>query len=311
MPRQAQKKHFITGTKYFEGDQGSGSVNVLVAMNFAIYIWVPYPGKYLEYWSFAANNVPAGDDVDFTGVFISRGNETIKAVTANILIYDRNNKLLATIPTNTVNNAELNEEVVLKAKWKSGNHEKGNYHADILVTYDGLKINASTKFKLGGLDVELINYTPEVVIGGIKLWQAAVESIWSESIPNMHAQVSVLNSSSGLEITSFPTLTYNLAPWGTVLMDGYVDTTKLKVQDYKLKITLFFENLTKEYNGTLKVITPPKEKGPGIFSTIGSFFTMKTIMILLIILLVIAVAFLIFILLPKKRKKEKKQKSES
>jgi hypothetical protein len=303
-----EKIGYIVGTEYFENPQGA-SINVLVAMNFAIYVRVPYPGKYLEFRSFEGKNAPAGEKINFTAIYVSRGNETISQVSGIVTVYDRQNQTLGRVTTNTQKNVKLNDQVTLLASWDSGDYKQGYYHADILVTYDENKTNATTQFMLGGLDVDLINYTNEIIPNGIVPFSLLVQSIWSEDFTNMHARVAVLNSTSNQEITSFDTLTKTLPAWGKILLDGYMDSEKLVIgKNYNLQMTLFFADQAKNYNGTLSVIkepAKPKEKGSGIFSKLGALFTTKTLMALLIILLIAAVAFLIFILLPKKKKEKK------
>ena len=307
MPASFDKPGFhggsITAREVFDEDPG-GFITVVVSMTMPISIEVPYPGKYLEFKSFEATNKDAGEEIPFVAVLVSKGDQVINSAKGIIRVYNKNNKLIGSISTNTWINIEPREEIKLYSMWDSGNNEKGRYHADIIVDYDGLKTNETTKFKLGGLDVELLNYTKEVIIGGIRPFYLLVESIWSEDIPNLKASVSVLVNDSD-EITSFETLTKNLPAWGSVPLEGYLDTGPLNLSDYRIHITLFFEDLTKTYDGLISIIEEPSqvdETGAGLIKRI---FTIKNILIVLIVLLVVMIIFLIYVLVPKRKKYKK------
>ncbi|HHE36224.1 MAG TPA: hypothetical protein ENL16_00230 [Candidatus Woesearchaeota archaeon] len=297
-------KGYITASEIFDEPQTS-QINVRVHIRMPIYIRVPYPGKYLEFSSFKATNKEAGEKIPFEAVLISRGDEVINSVRGLIFVYDRFDKLIGEVSTNSVSDVQPGEKVNLFGVWDSGDYEKGRYHASIIVYYDGKQANRTTNFKLGGLDVELVNYTREVVIGGIKPFQVVVESIWSETIPNMRAKVSVLDNESE-EITSFETLTKKLPAWGSVVLPGYLDTSLLSIDDYNISTVLFFENLTKEYEGVVSVVEEPSEKegrGPGFLSRV---FTIRNTLIALIVLLIIILCFVVYLLVFSKRKNIKR-----
>ena len=300
--RPGRHKGRITAREIFDEGQGSG-INVVVHMSLVIYVEVPYPGKYLAFSTFKAGNVEAGETVPFEAVFVSKGYETINSVKGRINVYDRNDNLIGIRDTNKVTNVKTNENVVLEALWDSGIYERGRYYAVLHVDYDGLKINHTTKFKLGGLDVELINYTKEIVIGGIKPFNLQVESMWSEHISNLRASVSVLDEEAK-ELTSFETLTKNLGAWNIVVLQGYMDTQALELGDYNLNIMLYFANLTKPYDGVISIVEEPSEAAEGR-GWIKGIFTIKTALIVLVALLIALLVFLVYLLIPKSKKYKK------
>ncbi len=279
---------------------GVGMFVARVRINHQIWVLVPYPGKYLEIDYFRATNVEAGEEVAFEAGVTSKGNQTINNAKGLILIYDKDKKLVGSVETNIITGLGNEEKGTLYASWDSGNNVHGNYEAALIVAYNGEKSNATTNFKLGGLDVELLNYTREVFIGGIRPFYLLVESIWSEDIPNLKAIVSVLDNNSN-EITSFETLTKNLPAWGGVTLDGYLDTQPLSLGTYDTKMTLFFEDLTKEYDGLINITEEPEEEPET--KEKSRILTIKTVMIILIILIVIMLVVLVYILIPKKKKR--------
>jgi hypothetical protein len=290
-------------------DESGGMINAVVRIEHQIDVFVPYPGKYLEIVEFLGQNKDAGADIPFKASAINRGNETINQAQGTISIYDYKMSLIGTIKTNNLKNIEPDQTKEFTASWDSGDYKQGNYHAFIKITYDdGLQINATTDFKLGGLDVSLVDYSKEIIIGGIRPFEAVVDSVWSETVKNVRAYVEVLNS-SGDVLTSFETLTRDIPAWGTATLRGYIDISNLKLGVYDLKINLSFENLNKMYDKNLSIIKEPETEKPkkDLWNIIGTVFTTKVIMIVLGLLLLITIAILVYVLLPKK-KKEREQK---
>ncbi len=301
----------IRGLEIIGEQEGGGLITAKVRINSQLWVLVPYPGKYLEINYFRASNVEAGEKVTFEAKATSRGDHVISLAKGYIYVYNREDRLIGGTQTDSAINIETDEERTFTATWDSGDYEKGNYHALLRLKYDGSESNATTKFKLGGLDVELINYTRELAPGGIKEFYLTVDSIWSEAIPNLKAEVDVYNPLNHSEddepLASFETLTRVLPAWGTQRLLGYLDTSKLDLGVYDLDIQLFFANLTKGYEGNLSIIEEEEEAVPseekGFLGMIGSMFTLKTIIIILIILLIVIIGILISTLVPRKKKK--------
>ena len=278
-----------------------------VRMNHQLRVLVPYPGKYLEINSFQATNAEAGETIFFEAHVTSKGEETINFAKGTIMVFDRDKKQIGSVTTNTLSNLKNEDKGILRAQWNSGNYEKGNYEALLVIDYDGLKTNASARFKLGGLDVELINYTREVYLGGIKPFYVIIESIWSEEIPVAYANINVIGNESK-SLTSFDTLTKSIPAWGDVLLQGYVDTDALGLGSYNATITLFFSGLNKTYDAQFSVVeTPPpeKEQGKGFLARImsGPVILQITLVVLLLLLLIVII-WLITLIVPKKKKQE-------
>jgi hypothetical protein len=289
----------------------SGFMVAVVRMEAQIDMVVPYPGKYLEITDFSAQNADAGKPVLFTLSFINKGIEAVDQARATILIYDRNNTQISTVNAGVAKKIEPDETRQLSASWDSGAYKAGNYHAYVELSYDdGAKNNATTNFKLGGLNADITNYTKEIIIGGIKEFYATVDSIWSETIHNVRVVVNVYNYSNSSEpITSFETLTRDISPWGTESLKGYLDTSNLKLGEYDLKMKLSFEDINKEYDGKLKIIKEPeiKPKSKTFGQILKGIFTIKVMLIMLALLLLITIAILIYVVVPKKRKEKERK----
>jgi hypothetical protein len=290
-----------------EAPEDGGSFGAVVSVAHQVDVFVPYPGKYLEYF-FSVNNVKAGEAVPMAVTITSKGQEVINSAQGFITIFDKNNKTLATVSTQAEKNIKTDEQRVLEAKWDSAGYKEGNYQAKLKLVYDEVTGNASAPFKLGGLDVNMLNYTREVIIGNLREFYVLVDSIWAENIPGVRAIVSIYNFSASKDkpLQSFETLTRTLAPWGTDNLKGYVDATNLNLGEYDIKIELYYtlSDLKKDYQGKFKVITEPVIKAP---PKKVKLFTTQNLLIALGFLLIIFIILLMLTLLPKKKKGQAQQ----
>ncbi|MFH0870438.1 MAG: hypothetical protein V1866_05275 [archaeon] len=287
-------------------DEVSGSIFAVVKIQHQIYIRVPYPGKYIEIVAFTAQNSNAGNLVPFNIVIIGKGIETAESAHGVISIYDKENNLIGTTTTKTLKNIGNEDRRELTAFWNSSPNREGNYRADLKLVYDDLTNNATTTFKLGGLDVNLLDYSDEVIIGGIKEFSMVVDSTWSETVKNVKATAAVFNYSLSKDqpITVVETISRDIPPWGTDTLKGFLDTSLLQLGNYTVKINITYENNLKEYEKPLSIIKePPVPKakksnaGGGIFSTRTLLMGLGGALALLLIVLIIA-------LIPKKKKQQ-------
>ena len=286
-------------------EEVTGNIFVVVSVEHQIDIIVPYPGKYLEVW-LSAKNVNAGDVVPFTASITNKGNETVEEARGSLVVYDNNNNIIDRLQTTLARSIETEQTRTLFANWESGTYKEGNYHATVTVSYDGgANANATTNFKLGGLDVNLVDYSKEIILGGIKDFYVIVDSIWSEPVKNVRAVITVYNYSNNTEpLTNSETLTREIPPWGTETLRGYIDTSSLHLGTYDLKIDLFFENMSKEYDRNLTLIKEPVP--PEAEKTKKGLFGISTKVLLgaLGVVLLIVIIILITLFIPKKRKKK-------
>jgi hypothetical protein len=291
-------------------DETYGTIFAIVRVEHQIDIIVPYPGKYLEIIGFQAQNRDAGATVPITVDLINKGNETVDGVEGTVLIYDYQMNLIGTVKTNTAKKVEPEQTRQLSANWDSGDYKQGNYHAEVKLVYEINSTSAKTDFKLGGLDVSLIDYSKEIIIGAIKPFFVIADSIWSETVKGVRAVVEVYNySNSSQSITSFETLTRDIPAWGTENLKGYLDTTNLNLGVYDLKIILYYENLSKVYDKNLSIIKEPvlpeqKPKSKGLWKTLQGGFTTKVMLVMLAVLLLVTLAILVYVLVPKKKKQK-------
>lgn len=290
-------------------DSVGGSIFAVVRIQHQIYIRVPYPGKYVEILAFTAQNSNAGELVPFNIVIVGKGVETAGSTYGVISIYDKDNNLLGTTTTKTLKDIKNEDRRELTATWNSSPNREGNYRAELKLVYDDLSNNATAAFKLGGLDVNLIDYSDEVIIGGIKEFSMVVDSTWSETVRNVKATAAIFNYSLSKDqpITVVETLTRDIAPWGTDTLKGFLDTSLLQLGNYTAKINITYENNVKEYEKPLSIIKEPPAPKAKKSNTGGGFLSTRTLLISLGGVLAILLIVLIIALVPKKKKQQPQQ----
>ncbi len=266
-----------------------------------VWVDVPYPGKYLEA-SLAARNADAGGVVYFKAEVTSKGKETINFAKGKVYIYNWDDELVGEEETNTVTSLKTQQSATLTAKWNSTTNTVGDYHALLVVTYDGLKTNATAKFKLGSLEVRMVDYTKKVFKKGIVPFSVVAESYWSQPVKGVKAVVEVLNASNH-KVAEFETLSKDFKPWQRLPLEGYLDTTNIPVGNYSLKITLFYEEESKEYQGSLEVTEEAViEEGGSVKDYINAYLNSpKALLLTAAALALIATILIIKLLLVTKK----------
>jgi hypothetical protein len=304
-------------------EEGSGGMfRVNVRIEHQMWLFVPYPGKYIEINRFEATNVAAGDPVPMQAEIVNKGTDVVNEVRGTIKIYDRTDKLIGTISTNTLKNLAPDEMKYLTASWDSGDYKADNYRADLDVVYDAGINNATSPFKLGGLDINLLDYTKELEVGeGFKGFFVTADSIWSQTIEKVRAIVNVHNDSANpVPITTVETVSRDIPAWGTEKLTGFIDMTNLKIGKYFLNITLFFKDpevaekdKQKYYEGELTIKAPPPPPEPpkkSIGQVLKGIFTTQVLLIIFGVLVLVVLAILVYLLVPKRKKDKEKEKKD-
>ena len=295
------------GATEVPGEAG-GNIVAIVRMSHIIQLNVPYPGKYLEITGYSVPNTRVNESMPITVNVKNKGNESINLITGVITFFNKDDSQVGQVALEPVSNFQPLETKEFKLKWDSKGLQAGNYQANLIIDYDGSKAAENKSFKLGTLEVLVNSYTNPVTYKGIQPFSVYLDSLWSEAIPDAKATVSVYNLSAGPEVKeTFDTLPATLKPWEGAELKGYMDTQKIGLGTYDIIIDLAFGGHTKEYNGTVEIIEPPKpapvkkDWGKIIFSTTG-------LLVALVIVLLAILIIIIVVLLPKKKQADGKEK---
>src|SRR3989338_7148335 len=140
--------------------------------------------------------------------------------------------------------------------------EANEYSARAMVFYDGQELALNSSFKIGAIDISLLNYS-QVLEQGFNEFFVEVESRWGDVLKNVYAK-EFLNDEEIL-----PTPSISLNPWEKGVLKS-IAKVDLLPGSYAGKIELFFEGEMKEMPITVLVkeaVAPPKQKVPLLLIT--------------------------------------------
>lgn len=202
-----------------------------------VYVYVPYPGKYLE----ASFDVtPSGEgDIRFIIPLISRGELNIVRTKAVIDIYTKLNEKIDSVVTDEIEVKSL-ERKELTALWKPEGAPPGKYRAAATVIYDEETMTVEKEFSIGEQILEIKNIeVNDFSLGGIAKFEILVENKWSEIIPGAFVQMQIFNK-DGQAMADFKSAAYDIPPLDKKLMTAFWDTDGVGEGTYDSSIFLKF-----------------------------------------------------------------------
>ncbi len=224
-------------------------VGSALAVAHQVYVHVPYPGKYIE----SELKIDGEFNKRFIIPLISRGNEKINNVNAEIHIYDLNNNELAVLETDTISLDSL-EQKEITATWVV-DANKGKYLAKAILNYDGEQKLLEEGFEIGSLLLDLKQiFVENFVLGGIAKFNMVVENKWIEPIENTYAEMRIYDEEFN-EIDSLQSATYSIPAETQTVMNYYWDTAEISEELYNANVVLYY--LDKQTQQDLKLDVKP------------------------------------------------------
>ncbi len=285
---------FVMAEEIIDKSKIGGAVGTSSNAQIYILIHVLNPGKYVD-MSLSAPNVNLNEPVNFAVNVKSFGEDDINSIKAAIDVYSLDNKKLATVYTEE-KSLKSNTKETLHAQLSTTGYSAGTYKAVATLNYDGKTKEDEKNFKIGKLNIKIINYTKEFEKDKINPFYIEIESDWGNKIENVYGEIKINDS-----IIKTPSI--ELLPWEKKTITTYWDTNNVEAGSYDAKITIYYEDKTTVETGKVNVVEKKEAlvEKPGIV-TISLNTT--TILILIIILLITMDIIWIF----KKRINERKQK---
>ncbi|MDP3733810.1 MAG: hypothetical protein Q8R37_01145 [Nanoarchaeota archaeon] len=262
-------------------EDSSGGVTSLIGVSKVFMVEVYSHDKALEA-SLGAADVNENSTVPFTVQLRSRTYSDIDSVKADIIIYNHTNQSVGRVKTNERALKAL-QSGELRASFNTTGLPAGDYAAAAVIYFDGKQQPAETQFKIGALDVFLLNYT-SVLEQGFRDFVITVANGWGDGLENVYAKVFI----NGQELLQTPSI--SLPAWGEGELKGIVKVD-LAPGKYPGEIGLFFEGESKQENIVLTVIESPKKEQDIIFYLI----------VAAVIVIIILVNILFLVLLKKKQ----------
>jgi hypothetical protein len=296
------KHRLLVGVR--ETNRGKGSVAALAAVQVAIDVFVPYPGKYLEI-SLDAPDVKLNETADFVIHINNLGIETVTAA-GTITIEDPAGKTLATLQAES---DTAQKEIIMKttesadlyASWNTAGQKKGVYKAKATVTYDDQTAKDEKTFRIGELYIAILNWTKKAQQDSTNNFDIEVESMWNDKIEGIFGHVNITKENK--QVSVFKTITFSLEPWERKTITGYWDTTGLTTGSYDANITVYYGGKSTSISDKVEIVQKEKPAMPQS--------TLITITLIIIIVIVINIIIWLVILKKKSSEKEKKVKGKS
>lgn len=240
------------------GDQDEAGIGSLLSVNLLFLVEVPPHGKAISI-SFDVPDINEHQQIPFSVAVASKGLEDIASLKGSITVYDLKNKSVASLtlkerPLPALGSASLS--VNLPADKLSA----GKYWAEAVVNYDGEEKTARDNFKIGNLDLIMINYSSNLELEFGEFW-AIVENNWGNPIQTAYATVSI----NGTELLTTPTI--SLGPWQRGELEGILRTDFVP-GDYNGSIQLFYDNLSKTENVIFTIFVPVTEEQETLLATL-------------------------------------------
>jgi hypothetical protein len=223
-----------------------GNIGTAIIIQVPIYIYVPFPGRYIEL-DLRGHDVNVGEPVNFELDVISKGTESFN-INPIIEIYSGSQKIKS---LNFQNRLLQSQQVLgLQKQMDTTGLNPGNYKATASVDY-GIIVKDEVDFRIGSLNIDITNYSNFIPIGKLQPFNIEIQSGWNNNIDGVFADVQILNNSQIL--SSFKTTSTSLTAWEKKIITGYVDTSNFQKGTYDANITLTYYG-TDERGSTGKIV---------------------------------------------------------
>jgi hypothetical protein len=229
---------------------GTGTISVVIETGKEIKFWALDPGKFALF-DFSTGNLNVNESVDFTISASSYGEQTINDIYGVIEILF-NNEIVKTIESEHIN-LESKGKKSFKAEFDATGLVPGDYVARAKISWDGNETIIEREFRIGSLNLQIINFTREVTKSNIAEMFVEIESKWNNDVKDVNAEVFIGDILVGTS------LDYDIDKWGKVNVPVYVNLKNIEVGEHNIEIVLNYESESSFLIDKINVLEPPKE----------------------------------------------------
>ncbi len=252
------------------GSPEESGVGSLLSVSLRFEVEVPPHGKAISI-SFDIPDFNEHQPIPFSVNIVSKGLENINSLTGTITVYDLKNNSVASLHLKGKALPAL-ASTTLSASLPPDKLSPATYWAEAVVNYDGEEKMAQDAFKIGNLDLILVNYTSQLEQGFAE-FHALVENNWGNPIQIAYATVSI----NGTELLTTPSL--SLGPWQKGELKGILRTDFL-TGNHTGSIQLFYDGLSKIENVTFIIVEPLTEEQEDLSVTLMIIFGISLLVII-------------------------------
>lgn len=270
-------------------------VGATVAVTSQLYVYVPYPGKYVD---FDLNILDSEQNSTATFIVpvVSRGKTGIGEVRGVIDIYTSLNERVATIDTDFAS-LDPGSRTELSAKWFV-DVNSGDYLAKVTLLYDNQVGYMEKEFSVGKnmLSIESI-LVNEFSLGEIAKLQILVENRWNKELEGVFANLLVYNEDEQV-MADIKSAAEDIPSLSRKELVAYWDTIGVQEGEYDGKLMVHYGEKSSDRNLLLRISADNLDitgVGYAIRGERGGGVNMVTVLlVLVIILLIVNVSWFVF-----------------
>jgi len=271
-------------------------VGATVGVATQIYLYVPYPGKYVDA-ELLIFDAEQNTTATFVVPVINRGKVGIGEVRAIIDIYTTLNERIVSIETDYTS-LDPGARTELSAKWPV-DVNSGDYLAKVTVFYDGESRTLEKVFAIGKnvLSIESI-LVNDFRLGEIAKLQILVENRWNQELQNVFANLIVYNNDNEA-MADVKSATENIPSLTRKELIAYWDTVGVQEGEYDGKLIVKYNEKSSDKNLLLKISADSLDI-TGVGYAIrgdrksGGITLTTVLLVLVIILLIVNLAWFVF-----------------
>jgi hypothetical protein len=285
-PRQHRMK-----VCFLESCPGQGAMCGRTGACAVVIVNVPFNGIY-PVVSLDVPNVNEKEPITFIANINNPGTDTIQSCSGFVDVFNKRKEPVGNAEFESSGNITTFGSASIKATIDDPTIPPGDYSAFAKVDCDGVVKDANATFRVGTLDVKLVNFTKELETGGIKRFVTNIESTWNDPL-DVYANIRIYDDNNSTETK---TVTNRMMPWQTLELEAFIDTSKLEAKQYDLAIDVFYADKISHFNGRVDLVKPVESVAPVMEKEKpGMSASTLTIILVIIVLFLTAVnAFLAF-----------------
>lgn len=270
-----------------KADSKGTFVGATVAVVSQLYIYVPYPGKYLDS-DINILDAELNSTATFVIPVINRGKVGIGSARALVDIYTSMNEKIESVESDDLS-VDAGARTELSAKWNI-KYPVGNYIAKVTLLYDGESKSFEKPFGIGeqALTIESI-LVNNFQLGEIAKLQILVENKWNQEMKSVFANLLVYNDEKQV-MSDIKSASEDIPEMSKKELIAYWDTVGVGEGEYSGKLMVKYGQKSTDKNLVLKVSENSLDVvgvGYAIRPSGGKGMNMTTILFVLVIILVI------------------------
>ncbi len=256
-----------------------------------IVFYVPYPGYYAQISQYSLKNVNSGLDTNLKFTLWNRGKNNLINTNYEFVIKGEDGNVLLQTSEGGID-IETQTQKEFEASLDTSHFIPGYYNATLNYYYEDKIESKNSEFKVGQLNIEIVNHTKQLYNDSIQRFNIDVQSEWNAVIKDVYAEVNI----EGRIAKTSPA---SLSNFEAKSLITHIDTSGIPIGDYNAEVRVFYLDKETHKELPIKLIERAEEKTPGIFAN-----PLILILIIIIVLLFISSIFLIAIFM-KNSNKEK------